>query len=64
MFQNMNATTSKVSPKKNKEFRYKIKTDGERREVEWLVSQGDFKSIKEYEDFWTKVANGQKKPTN
>jgi hypothetical protein len=60
----MNATTSKILTKKNKEFRYKIKTDGERREVEWLISQGDFKSIKEYEDFWTKVANGQKKSTN
>jgi hypothetical protein len=35
-------------------FQYRVTTEGERREVRWLIKQGAFKSIKEYEEATTK----------
>jgi len=36
------------------DFQYKVTTEGERREVRWLIKQGAFKSIKDYEEATTK----------
>ena len=36
------------------DFQYKVTTEGERREVQWLIKQGAFKSIKDYEEATTK----------
>ncbi len=38
-------------------YRHKV-TEYERREVEWLIKEGDFDSIEEYEDFCTKQELG------
>lgn len=62
----MNTTTIGKTSKSKKPngFRYKIQSEGERREVEWLISQGDFESIEQYEDIMTKIETGKKKPVN
>ena len=54
-----NHTSKPTQGKKPKGYRYKVKSAGERREVEWLVRQGDFDSIEDYEDF-IKNRNWQK----
>ncbi len=54
--------TNNTPSKKKSGYKYTIKTEGERKEVEWLISQGDFDSIEDYEDFWTKVETGKIKP--
>lgn len=35
-------------------YRFKLTNKNEREEVLWLISEGVFKSIKEYEDIMTK----------
>ena len=53
-----------ANKKKLNGYHYKIQSEGERKEVEWLIEQGDFDSIEDYEEFWTKVRTGKKKPVN
>ena len=40
-------------------FRYKISTEWELAEVKWLISEGDFKSIEEYEISTTRLLLSQ-----
>lgn len=42
-----------------KNFRYKISTEWELVEVKWLISEGDFDSIEDYELFTTKLLLNQ-----
>ena len=44
-----------------KGFRYEISLPGELKEVKWLIKQGAFKSVKEYEDHTTKALLGELK---
>ncbi|MEP6513460.1 MAG: hypothetical protein ABJA79_06305 [Parafilimonas sp.] len=62
----MNTKTKKKLPvdKKPNGFRYKIQSESERREVKWLIRQRHFDSIKDYEDFITKIETGKLKPVN
>lgn len=58
-----NTSTIKKPLKKEKlnGHKYTIQSDAERKEVEWLISQGDFISIRQYEDIMTKILSGNKK---
>lgn len=42
-----------------KNYRYKISTEWELAEVKWLISEGDFKSIEEYEISTTRLLLNQ-----
>lgn len=39
-------------------YRYKISTEWELAEVKWLISEGDFDNIEEYENAMTKLLLG------
>lgn len=41
------------------DFRYKIKNAGELKTVKWLIREGVYKSVKEYEERTTKQLLGQ-----
>lgn len=42
-----------------KDFRYKISTEWELAEVKWLIKEGDFASIEDYEISTTKLLLSQ-----
>jgi len=42
-------------------FRYKVSSPAELKEVKWLIKEGAFKTIKEYEDHTTKALLGELK---
>ncbi len=42
-----------------KNYRYKISTEWELAEVKWLISEGDFESIEEYEISTTRLLLNQ-----
>ncbi|BFG71238.1 hypothetical protein KACHI17_21190 [Sediminibacterium sp. KACHI17] len=42
-----------------KDFRYKISTEWELAEVKWLISEGDFESIEDYELSTTRLLLNQ-----
>lgn len=43
-----------------KDYRYKISSEWELAEVKWLISEGDFDSIEDYELSTTKLLLNQK----
>jgi hypothetical protein len=44
-----------------KDFHYKISSKGELEEVKWLIKEGVYKSIKDYEEHTTKILLGEVK---
>ncbi len=42
-----------------KDYRYKISTEWELAEVKWLINEGDFESIEEYEISTTRLLLNQ-----